>query len=86
MSPHLNRDGSPVCNRNPNICMEFPGDMPNILFEHWNNFLECVQTRAKPDTDVEMGLHVQAVSSMAMLGFLNNKIARFDSVKKEILL
>jgi len=27
MSPHLNRDGNPVCNRNPNICMEFPGDM-----------------------------------------------------------
>ena len=27
MSPHLNRDGNPVCSRNPNICMEFPGDM-----------------------------------------------------------
>ena len=27
MSPHLNREGKPVCNRNPNICMEFLGDM-----------------------------------------------------------
>ncbi len=27
MSPHLDRDGNPVCNRNPSICMEFPGDM-----------------------------------------------------------
>lgn len=27
MSPHLDREGNPVCNRNPNICMEFPGDM-----------------------------------------------------------
>ena len=27
MSPHLDRDGNPVCQRNPNICMEFPGDM-----------------------------------------------------------
>ena len=27
MSPHLDREGNPVCSRNPNICMEFPGDM-----------------------------------------------------------
>lgn len=27
MSPHLDRAGNPVCNRNPKICMEFPGDM-----------------------------------------------------------
>ncbi len=27
MSPHLDREGNPVCNRNPDICMEFPGDM-----------------------------------------------------------
>lgn len=27
MSPHLDRQGDPVCNRNPNICFEFPGDM-----------------------------------------------------------
>lgn len=26
MSPHMDRDGLPVCNRNPDICMEFPGD------------------------------------------------------------
>lgn len=65
---------------------EFPGNMPNILLEHWNNFLECVRTRAQPDTGVEFGLHMQAVSSMAMLGFLNQKVARFDPVNKEILL
>jgi len=76
----------PVKGRGEGEVTEFPGDMPNILFEHWNNFLECVQTRANPDTDVEMGLHMQAVSSMAMLGFLNNKVARFDAVNKEILI
>ena len=27
MSPHLDRQGNPVCNRNPYICIEFPGDM-----------------------------------------------------------
>jgi hypothetical protein len=29
---------------------------------------------------------VQAAMCMAMLGFLNKKVARFDSVKKEIAL
>ncbi len=35
MSPHLDREGRPVCGRNPNICMEFPAD---IMFEtaKWN--------------------------------------------------
>lgn len=27
MSPHLDREGRPVCGRPTNICMEFPGDM-----------------------------------------------------------
>lgn len=27
MSPHLDREGNPVCGRNTEICMEFPGDM-----------------------------------------------------------
>lgn len=27
MSPHFDRNGKPVCQRNTNICMEFPGDM-----------------------------------------------------------
>ena len=27
MSPHLDREGNPVCGRNTDICMEFSGDM-----------------------------------------------------------
>ncbi len=30
MSPHLDREGNPVCGRNTNICMEFPAD---IMFD-----------------------------------------------------
>ncbi len=30
MSPHLDRDGKPICGRPTNICMEFPGD---VLFD-----------------------------------------------------
>ncbi len=65
---------------------EIPGSIPNSTLEHWKNFLECVRTRAKPVSDVEFGLYVQAAMCMSMLGFLNKKVARFDSVKKEIML
>ncbi len=53
---------------------------------HWKNFLQCVRTREKPVSDVEFGLHVQAALNMALLAFLNEKVARFDPVKKEIVL
>jgi predicted dehydrogenase len=51
---------------------------------HWKNFIHCVRTREKPVSDVEFALKVQAAMSMAMLGFLNKKVARFDPRKKEI--
>jgi len=63
-----------------------PGGIPNSTLEHWKNFLECVRTRGKPVSDVEFGLYVQAAMCMAMLGFLHHKVARFDPVRKQILL
>jgi predicted dehydrogenase len=65
---------------------EIPGSIPNSTLEHWKNFLECVRTRAKPVSDVEFGLYVQAAMCMAMMGFLKNKVARFDQQKMRILL
>jgi predicted dehydrogenase len=53
---------------------------------HWKNFLHCVRTREKPVSDVEFALKVQAAMCMAMLAFLKKKVARFDPVKREILL
>jgi predicted dehydrogenase len=53
---------------------------------HWKNFIHCVRTREKPVSDVEFALKVQAAMSMAMLGFLKKKVARFDLPKKKILL
>jgi len=53
---------------------------------HWQNFLHCVRTREKPVSDVEFGFHVTAALNMAMLAFLNKKVARFDAEKQKILL
>jgi predicted dehydrogenase len=65
-----------------------PRIVPGLKVEatplHWKNFIHCVRTREKPVSDVEFALKVQAAMSMAMLGFLNKKVARFDPRKKEI--
>jgi len=64
----------------------FPAEKVDATLNHWKNFIQCVRTRQKPVSDVEFGLHVQAALNMAMLGFLKEKVARFDSAKKEIIL
>jgi predicted dehydrogenase len=53
---------------------------------HWKNFIACVRSREKPVSDVEFALKVQAGLNMAMLAFLKKKVARFDPVKRRILI
>lgn len=53
---------------------------------HWQNFLACVRTREKPVSDVEFGYQVQVALNMAMLGYLEKKVARYDEQKHEIVL
>jgi predicted dehydrogenase len=63
-----------------------PGSKPNTTLLHWRNFLHCVRTREKPVSDVEFGYHVQIAMNMAMLAWLNQKVARFDPANEQILL
>lgn len=63
-----------------------PGSKPNTTLLHWQNFLDCVRSRAKPVSDVEFGLYVQAAMNMAMLSFLEKKVARFDEARQDIVL
>jgi predicted dehydrogenase len=53
---------------------------------HWQNFLNCARTRERPVSDVEFGFQVQVALNMAMLAYIEKKVARFDPVKQEILL
>ena len=61
-----------------------PGSQLNATLAHWRNFIVCVQSRAKPVSDVEFGLKVQAALSMAMIGYLNAKVATFDAKNQKI--
>jgi len=63
-----------------------PGEKPDSTLAHWKNFLACVRTREKPVSDVEFGYHVQTALNMAMLGFLEGKVARFDREKERVVL
>jgi predicted dehydrogenase len=63
-----------------------PGSKPNTTLLHWQNFLDCVRTRKQPVSDVEFGYHVQIAMNMAMLAFLNQKVARFDVEREAIVL
>jgi predicted dehydrogenase len=63
-----------------------PGDKSDSVQAHWQNFLECVRTREKPVADVEFGYRVQVALNMAMLSYLEKKVATFDTQKEEIVL
>jgi len=52
----------------------------------WVNFLDCVASRQKPLSPVDVGARVQAPLNMAVLSFRENKVARFDRQKQEIVL
>ncbi len=51
---------------------------------HWKNFLHCARTREKPVSDVEFALKVQAAMCMAMLAFLQERVAHFDAATRRI--
>jgi len=53
---------------------------------HWQDFINCVRTREKPVSDVEFGYQVQVALNMAMLSYLEKKVARYDEQKHEIVL
>lgn len=64
----------------------FPAQKVDATAPHWKNFIHCVRTREKPVSDVEFGLHVQAALNMAMLSYLQEKVAKFDMDKKQIVI
>ncbi|MCC7498888.1 MAG: Gfo/Idh/MocA family oxidoreductase [Bryobacterales bacterium] len=47
--------------------------------EHMRNFLESMQSRTKPNCDIELGYRVQIPLIMAMQSFTQGKVAYFDS-------
>jgi predicted dehydrogenase len=57
------------------------------LIEYWRKFLECCRSRQQDTpSPVDLAYHVQTALQMAMLGFREEKIAKFDSRQQRIIL
>jgi len=54
--------------------------------EHMRNFIECIRTRQKPYSDIDLGYHVQTALIMGMLSFIHSKVAHFDAQTETIKL
>ena len=52
----------------------------------WVNLLECVKSRKRPVSPVDIAAKVQAPLNMAILSYRQNKVARFDPDREEIVL
>ncbi len=51
----------------------------------WANFLECVQTRQKPFSPVDIAVRVQAPLNMGILSHRKGQVARFDKSRQDIV-
>lgn len=52
----------------------------------WSNFLDCIASRQKPYSPIELAVRVQAPLNMGILSHRESKVARYDQAKHEIVL
>lgn len=58
----------------------------SALEDYWRDFLRCCRTREKPLGGIELAYRVQTTLQMGLLSLLENKVARFDLDREEIVL
>ena len=52
----------------------------------WSNFLDCVNSRRRPYSPIDVAVRVQAPLNMAILSHRESKVAKFDREKMTIVL
>jgi predicted dehydrogenase len=52
----------------------------------WSNFLECVQTRQRPYSPIDIAVRVQAPLNMGILSHRESKVVKFDRQKQQVVL
>lgn len=62
-----------------------PDRVDGLTQDHVNNFLECVQTRAKPNGDVLIGHRSAQASHLGNISYVQKRRIDFDVVREEIL-
>jgi len=51
---------------------------------HVKNFLECVESRKRPASDVEIGHYSTATTHLANIAFRTGRTIQWDSAKEQI--
>ena len=52
----------------------------------WDNFIQCVKTRQRPFSPIDIAVRVQAPLNMAILSHRENKVAKYDKATGKIVL
>ncbi|MCR4414465.1 MAG: Gfo/Idh/MocA family oxidoreductase, partial [Thermoguttaceae bacterium] len=52
----------------------------------WENFFECVKTRQRPYSPIDIAVRVQAPLNMGILSHREGKVARFDPATRKIVM
>ncbi len=52
----------------------------------WANFLDCVKSRKRPYSPIDIAVRVQAPLNMGILAHREGKVARYDKSKQQIVL
>lgn len=63
---------------------ETPPDAGETHIKHMRNFIQSMRDNVPPNCDVELGLRVQAVISMAEMSYRKGKTMRFDPNKRAL--
>ena len=66
----------------PSEVVEAQGDMTT---DHVNNFIDCVQTRERPNGDVWIGHRSAQASHLGNIAYLQKRRLKFDPDREEIL-
>jgi predicted dehydrogenase len=52
----------------------------------WENFFDCIKSRQRPYSPIDIAVRVQAPLNMGILSYRENKVARWDKENKKIVL
>lgn len=64
---------------------KFPASKDDSRLTHVQNFLDCMRTRQRPVTDVEIGHYATATPHLGNVALLSGRKIRWDATKEEVI-
>ena len=64
---------------------ETPPDSGESHAKHQKNFIDALRSNSAPNCDIELGIRVQTMVSMAEQSYRKEKLLHFDPLKKRVI-